>query len=1095
MTKRVLSMLMALIMALSLCVPAFAADEPVSADEPATEVEAPAAEAEEIEAEEVEAEAEPVDEPAEAAVDEPETAAVDEPMLVALGVVTKEAHWELKKAVDAAEKVAADVAAGKFRLSNGSAVTIDATLVEKYAKDPEEADPFKTETDIDGKSFADTLAEAKVLLEGVDGKEVDVNVTTTSVQDAADALNDYVKAGEETALTTKIAGSGMDAAAIKNAVNTLSKAAYASVNDAKNALEIKWNGKDNVTTSGAWKKAYQANYLTKLQAAINAVLAYEKDTSKTYTEYKTVVYAVLDALALEAVASKPVSADMTRVNAVIAATPDEDDYVAADYVLQATDIYTASDGRLAKVTALKADPAAATVEFASTATLWGLNSAVTNLQNALIKPDKATIKFVSGSGSNGATAKVTFSVESVAGNTSTAEDDAKKMDGYEYGIAWRVKRGADEKWYDGATGTDYEPGDSVPTAVIKKLINGFDTQNCKAWVASDTPGVYLASGELKYLSDANFNEGDVVTVYILKNEGTKDAPSWQQVLMKDFKIGPTSDAPGEIKWPEIKSVTYTAATTAGVVAAFDPSTNSFFKDVKYDATKLTGGFASSAAETGAKLEIEFEAEFDISGQSEYDIWFVIKDPNGKVIYTDAAKRSDSENTKVSITIGTAKGNFDDALLKAGTYTVEMRACKADGKDDGIYDVEADGTFTIEPIAVWAQSGNIASVLAAAEALEPSDYKVNDTGKVQLSGSTDAAKLSDAFALIQKNIAGIRAVLNDATAGSTMTSHNLAVANKESDATSLGKLLTVIGYLEKLPADFNEMNGQLKLAIDAVGTPGTDFENEGTGKYTFDTRGRLQDAIKAAQAQLDLTATGALQSDVDAATAELKAALAGLVEIGEIDKSELEASIAAAEALNEDDYTPESWAALEDAIEAAKNVLADEDATQAQLTNAADKLNKAVAALVKRDLTTEDLEEAIAAAEAAIADPSKYTDESVLAVQDAITAAKALGDDATAAEIQEAIDKLDAAVKGLVPAEAEPELKEGWNLVDGEYYYCKDGKMVKSDWVKSKGLWYHMGADGTMDTGFIHIVDDWGDGWYYLEESNDKGTQGRMRTGW
>ena len=35
MTKRVLSMLLALIMALSLCVPAFAADEPVSADEPA----------------------------------------------------------------------------------------------------------------------------------------------------------------------------------------------------------------------------------------------------------------------------------------------------------------------------------------------------------------------------------------------------------------------------------------------------------------------------------------------------------------------------------------------------------------------------------------------------------------------------------------------------------------------------------------------------------------------------------------------------------------------------------------------------------------------------------------------------------------------------------------------------------------------------------------------------------------------------------------------------------------------------------------------------------------------------------------------------
>ncbi len=77
MTKRVLSMLLALIMALSLCVPAFAADEPeVSADEPATTA---------------------VDEPAPVAADEPAPAVADPEHLderALQGAVDKAAEME-----------------------------------------------------------------------------------------------------------------------------------------------------------------------------------------------------------------------------------------------------------------------------------------------------------------------------------------------------------------------------------------------------------------------------------------------------------------------------------------------------------------------------------------------------------------------------------------------------------------------------------------------------------------------------------------------------------------------------------------------------------------------------------------------------------------------------------------------------------------------------------------------------------------------------------------------------------------------------------------------------------------------------------------
>ena len=99
-----------------------------------------------------------------------------------------------------------------------------------------------------------------------------------------------------------------------------------------------------------------------------------------------------------------------------------------------------------------------------------------------------------------------------------------------------------------------------------------------------------------------------------------------------------------------------------------------------------------------------------------------------------------------------------------------------------------------------------------------------------------------------------------------------------------------------------------------------------------------------------------------------------------------------------------------------------------------------------------------------------------------------------ADLEEALNNLTTVKSDAVPAA--PEGGTGWVTAEnGDYYYYKDGKLVVNDWVSSKGLWYHMGATGKMDTGFIHIVDDWGDAYYYLNPSNTKGTMGRMFTGW
>ena len=70
----------------------------------------------------------------------------------------------------------------------------------------------------------------------------------------------------------------------------------------------------------------------------------------------------------------------------------------------------------------------------------------------------------------------------------------------------------------------------------------------------------------------------------------------------------------------------------------------------------------------------------------------------------------------------------------------------------------------------------------------------------------------------------------------------------------------------------------------------------------------------------------------------------------VDKSELEAVIAEAEALNADEYTAESWNAVSEALAAAQAVLADDTADQTAVDAAAKALNDAIDALEQKPVT-------------------------------------------------------------------------------------------------------------------------------------------------
>lgn len=139
-------------------------------------------------------------------------------------------------------------------------------------------------------------------------------------------------------------------------------------------------------------------------------------------------------------------------------------------------------------------------------------------------------------------------------------------------------------------------------------------------------------------------------------------------------------------------------------------------------------------------------------------------------------------------------------------------------------------------------------------------------------------------------------------------------------------------------------------------------------------------------------------------------------IGTVDTSALEEALAKAEELTEEDYTEESWAALEEAKEAAEEVLEDPTATQEEIDAAAKALEEAIAALEEyvEPVDKSELEKAIKKAKSK--KQKDYTKKSYDAMLAALKVAEAVyaDEDATQEEVDAATDALNKAIKALVP---------------------------------------------------------------------------------
>lgn len=195
----------------------------------------------------------------------------------------------------------------------------------------------------------------------------------------------------------------------------------------------------------------------------------------------------------------------------------------------------------------------------------------------------------------------------------------------------------------------------------------------------------------------------------------------------------------------------------------------------------------------------------------------------------------------------------------------------------------------------------------------------------------------------------------------------------------------------------------------------------TGSYTEDSFNAYVEARNAAAEVL--ANRDASQTEVDQALANLQAAVAGLIELPTVNKDKLEALYAEYKAIDQGNYTDESFGALQDALAKAEAVLNDPAAAQDDVDQAYAALQGAYGNLKEKEEPTPAVVDKTKLQQlysqyVGIAQ-GKYTDDSFKALQKALKAAEAVlnDEDATQNEVSAAYSALYDAVKGLTVGSA------------------------------------------------------------------------------
>ena len=224
------------------------------------------------------------------------------------------------------------------------------------------------------------------------------------------------------------------------------------------------------------------------------------------------------------------------------------------------------------------------------------------------------------------------------------------------------------------------------------------------------------------------------------------------------------------------------------------------------------------------------------------------------------------------------------------------------------------------------------------------------------------------------------------------------------------------------SEVDHINEKLKAAIAGLNTDKTELEKQladanskTASDFSPETWSALEEAKKAAQAVEDnATAT---QAQIDEAAKKLKAAIDAL----NVDKTKLQEQIAIAKTKQEADYSPKTWNDFKNAEIKAKEIN-DQTAPlpkQSEIDAATKALQDAIKALAV-DKTA--LQNAINTANSKRKE--EYTTQTWKALEEALAAANPVNADkaTTQSKVNAATEKLEQAIKNLVPLTEKPILK-------------------------------------------------------------------------
>lgn len=430
--------------------------------------------------------------------------------------------------------------------------------------------------------------------------------------------------------------------------------------------------------------------------------------------------------------------------------------------------------------------------------------------------------------------------------------------------------------------------------------------------------------------------------------------------------------------------------------------------------------AEGLAEGKVAVPEDESATFTITPNAGYEIADVKVDGASvgkKTAYTfDHVDRTHTIEATFAFTNYTAENPFVFPGEKGVTKTLEAEhATELINSNDSDSDPDWPLTITSED---WASNGKFLNCMAykdyakyAYTAAVPGTYTVTGTYRA---GALNKLAISEA----DNKIEAAQVDCPSTKEGNALTVKTFTLDIKVTTAGAGTLILTApdtnkAPQLDKLDivlkrtadeADLTELEAVLKTARDKLAE-----ENA----YTPVSRGDLETAVNAAQEVHDTA--GVTQDEVNAAKANVEAKIAALVK--KADKSALinAINLANVKTTQEDKYTAESREALKQVIDAAAEVVNDENATQemVDVQTAAVKDAEAKLVAIKVPVNKSGLETLVYQAKETVKETETYTVESLQALQAAIDAAQDVLDDENAT--QETVDAQTSAINAAMDA--------------------------------------------------------------------------------